>query len=162
MTFTKISGLAALFLSLASCSTSYQAAGFGGGYSEIITSSDSYFVTFRGNSYTTDETVMKYALMRASELALENGYRYFTVLSSTDQTRSVNYVNTQENTSSAATTSSYSKSSKKSSVQESSSFSTYSGVIRKPGLTLQVKCFREKPEILDVIDAEYYLVKNKE
>ncbi len=161
MKIRKFLGLAILGFFLVSCSTSYQAAGFGGGYSEIITSSDSYLVTFRGNGYTTDETVMKYALMRASELTLEHGYRYFTVLSSTDQSRMINYVDTYENTSAAANASAR-PSSSKASVQESSSTSTYSGVIRKPGLTLKVKCFNEKPHFLDAIDAEYYLKKNKE
>lgn len=161
MKLTKISGFAFFCLTLASCSTGYQVAGFNGGYSEIITSSDSYLVTFRGNGCTTDETVMKYALMRASELAIQHGYRYFTVLSSTDQSRMINYVDTYENTSAAAKSSSRTSSSK-ADVQESSSTSTYSGVIRKPGLTLKVKCFKEKPHLLDAIDAEYYLDQNRE
>lgn len=42
----------------------------------------------------------------------------------------------------------------------SSSSSTYSGEICKPGITIGIKCFRVQPKDLNVIDAQYYLEKN--
>lgn len=139
-------------LILASCGTSYHSAGLGGGYSEIVTSTDSFLVTFKGNGYTSDEKVLKYALQRASELTLQNGYRYFAVLSSMDQTRFAGHSNTRENVPGSANAHSW--------LDGSISSSTYSEVIHKPGLTLGIKCFQDKPEDLEVIDAQYYLEKN--
>lgn len=148
-----------LFLVLTSCVTSYHSAGLTGGYSEIITSTDSFLVTFKGNGFTSNEKVIQYALKRASELAIHNGYRYFVLTSSIDQTRSIGYSNTQGNISGVANGYSYSNSSN-AYLKGSSSSSTYSGVIRKPGVTIGIKCFRDKPKDLDVIDALYYLEKN--
>ncbi len=144
---------------LASCATGYHANGFGGGYSEIITGSDSFIVTFRGNGYTSSEKVMKYSLRRAAELTIENGYTYFAVLSSADRTRSSFYSNTQGNANGAINTYKYSNSTN-SHLNASGSSSTYSGVISKPGLTIEIKCFKKKPSGLEVIDAEYYLANN--
>lgn len=140
-----------LVLLLGSCATSYHSTGlFGGGYSEILTSANSFLVTFKGNGYTSDEKVLEYTLKRASELTLQNGYRYFAVLSSTDQTRSTGYVNTRKNSS---------DSSHLYGLNEPTSSSTY-GEIRRPGLTLGIKCFKDKPADFEVIDAQYYLEKN--
>ncbi|HSX11744.1 MAG TPA: hypothetical protein VLF94_08525 [Chlamydiales bacterium] len=147
-------------LLLVSCSTSYQSAGFfGGGYSEIITANDSFLVTFKGNGYTSQEKVIKYALMRASELTLQNGYKYFAVVSSMDQTRVTEYSNTSKNVSGSASTYESSRSSS-SYLNGYGSSSTYSGTIQRPGLTLKIKCYHTEPSDTEVINAEYYLAKN--
>jgi hypothetical protein len=78
-----------LLLFLTSCATNYHPVGFfGDGYSEIVMNTDSFLVTFKGNSHTSSETTMRFALLRASELTLSNGYKYFTVISSQDQSSS--------------------------------------------------------------------------
>ncbi len=160
MAISRILGLFAIIFSLGSCSTTYHSAGWlGKGYSEIVTSQDSYLVTFKGNGFTSDEKVMKCALRRAAELTIQNGYKYFAVVSSADRTRSIGYSNTQGNLSGSANTYSYSNSSH-SYLSGSGSSSTYSGVIRKPGISMQIKCFNDKPEYMDVIDAKYYLEMN--
>lgn len=64
---------------LAAACTSYQPAGLSGGFSETRLSATSYQVQFRGNSYTSSARVEKFMLRRAAELALENGFRYFTL-----------------------------------------------------------------------------------
>lgn len=68
---------------LAACATAtpYQAAGTNGyaGYSSQKIENNRYQVTFSGNSLTNQETVETYLLHRAAELAVENGYDYFTV-----------------------------------------------------------------------------------
>jgi len=63
---------------LSGCATSYKALGFNGGYSKIKTTPDSFIVIFKGNEFTSQEKVMQYALKRASELAIQNGYSYFS------------------------------------------------------------------------------------
>jgi hypothetical protein len=68
-----------LALLISSACTSYQPAGLSGGFSETRLSQTSFQVHFRGNSYTSAARVEKFMLRRGAELALENGYRYFTI-----------------------------------------------------------------------------------
>jgi hypothetical protein len=65
-----------------SSSTVYQPAEKRGGYgyTETELSSDRYRVTFTGNSITDKETVNDYAMLRASELTLQNGYNWFQIV----------------------------------------------------------------------------------
>ncbi|VHO00850.1 hypothetical protein [Candidatus Rhabdochlamydia sp. T3358] len=144
----------AAFLILSGCATSYKALGFNGGYSEIKTTPDSFMVTFKGNEFTSQEKVMQYALRRASELTIQNGYKYFSVSSSTDRTKSYNYLKTNKNTSGSLDTN-FSNIR----LNEQGSSSTYSGTIMEPKLVLEIKCFKEKTSS-NLIDAEYFLQNN--
>lgn len=47
------------------------------GYTETRLTENRYRVTFTGNSLTPRESVQDYALLRAAELTLENGYDWF-------------------------------------------------------------------------------------
>lgn len=148
----------AILLFLTSCATSYHREGlFGDGYSEIITNPDSFIVTFKGNAQTSPETALRYALLRASELTLNHGYNYFVVISSTDRSSSYNYTTTHTDASASANAKSA-----KTTAQESSSTTTYSGVVVKPATSMQIKCFVEKPVAEDAIDAQFYWRTNKE
>jgi hypothetical protein len=149
-------------LFLTSCATGYHSQGFlGGGYSEIITSPDTFIVTFKGNGYTSHERALRYVLLRASELTIKNGYKYFVVVSSIDQTSTCNYSSTHANLSGSANTYTYSNHTS-TQAKGSGSSSTYSGIIVKPGTTIRIKCYREKPQIDDAIEAEFYWNANKE
>ncbi|MGL5264341.1 MAG: CC0125/CC1285 family lipoprotein [Candidatus Rhabdochlamydia sp.] len=156
--FTTFSILTAAFLLLSGCATSYKALGFNGGYSEIRKTPDSFMVTFTGNGYTSQEKVMQYALRRASELTLQNGYKYFSVISSTDQTKSHNYSTTNRNTSGSLHTQNY-LNSNNAILNGYDSSSTYSGTITAPKLLLEIQCFNEKISP-NVIDAAYFLQNN--
>jgi len=90
---------------------------------------------------------MQYALRRASELTIQNGYKYFSAISLTDRTKSYNYLKTNKNTSGSLDTN-FSNIR----LNEQGSSSTYSGTIMEPKLTLEIKCFKEK--------AEYFLQNN--
>ena len=68
-----------LALLISGACTSYQPAGWSGGFSETRLSATSFQVHFRGNSYTSAARVEKFMLRRGAELALENGFRYFTI-----------------------------------------------------------------------------------
>lgn len=65
---------------LVGCATPYQPSGFSGGYTEMAYGNDIYFVAFRGNGFTSSETVQGYALRRAAELTINKGYKYFIVI----------------------------------------------------------------------------------
>lgn len=76
---------AALALTLAACATAvgtaYAPAGKSGyGYSETRIEDGRYRVTFAGDGATPVTVVEDYALLRAADLALENGYDWFRVV----------------------------------------------------------------------------------
>ena len=68
-----------------SCSTPYQSMGFTGGYTETQLSKNVWKVRTDGNAFTSQTVINNYALLRASELTLKKGYKYFAVISE-DQT----------------------------------------------------------------------------
>ena len=149
-------------LCLTSCATSYQKQGlFGYGYSEIVTNPDSFIVTFKGNGHTSQERALRYVLLRASELTIKNDYKYFVVVSSIDQTSSYLYSNTQTDASGSASTYAYSNYAN-TQVKGSGSSTTYSGMVVKPGTSIRIKCYKEKPPTDDCIDAAFYWNANQE
>jgi hypothetical protein len=51
-----------------SCATPYQPKGFRGGYTDFEPQSGIYFVSFRGNGFTSRDTVIRYWHQRCSEI----------------------------------------------------------------------------------------------
>jgi len=66
-------------LFLFGCSTPYRKNTGSGGYSEFRIAENKFAITFQGNSYTTHESVYKYAMLRAATIALRHGYPYFSI-----------------------------------------------------------------------------------
>lgn len=160
-------------LLVSACSTKYQQKGwFGDGYSEIITNPDTFIVNFSGNSSTSHEKVLQYALLRASELTLERGYNYFVVTRSEDRTSSYEYTETRHRES--ASTDADLKSKKKNSSspevkqkaharhEETGSSTSYTRAVVTPRINLHVKCFKEKPASGEIYDAAFFWNANKE
>lgn len=81
--------LAMAFL-LWSCATSYEQAGyFGEGYQDFRIDSNTFSVSFTGNSDTPKQTVEVYLLYRCAELTRDAGYDYFVIADqSTESTSS--------------------------------------------------------------------------
>src|SRR5271163_5027612 len=69
---------AVLFLS--GCATAYQPDGVSGGYSDQRTDGDTAQVSFRGNLFSTPETLHSYLLRRCADVTLQNGYNYFVLV----------------------------------------------------------------------------------
>lgn len=67
--------------SLSSCATSYQSFGLTGGYKQIQESEDTWRIRVDGNSYTSQERIAEFTSRRCAEIALENGKRYYQVVS---------------------------------------------------------------------------------
>jgi hypothetical protein len=73
--------LIAIVALLAGCATVYQKEGFfTNGFSEKRVEESIFTVTFRANEHTPADTVVQYALKRASDTALKHGYRYFVII----------------------------------------------------------------------------------
>lgn len=114
-----------------SCSTGYHSLGvFTTGYNNIRFAKDGFTVTFRANKYTTPEDVRKFALRRASELTLENGFAYFEIISEKDISDKVH-----------VTTSSTMKS------------------VVKPAIELVIRCFTDEKDF-SRINAKEFLQYN--
>lgn len=68
-----------VFLTACATQTEYKPAADRGeyGYTDTQLAENRYRVTFTGNTMTPKETVQDYALLRAAELTLQNGYDWF-------------------------------------------------------------------------------------
>lgn len=113
-----------------SCSTRYHSLGlFTTGYNNIRFAKDGFTITFRANKYTTSEDVRKFALRRASELAIQNGFTCFQIVSEKDISDTVHI-----------TTSSKTK------------------LVVSPGLEIVIRCFKDKsdPHSIDAKEFLYY------
>lgn len=77
----KFTILSIICIAISGCSTAYKSEGFTGGYSEKQLAEDIYSIGFKGNAYTSKDTVNEYLLRRGAELTVKNGYKYFAILS---------------------------------------------------------------------------------
>ncbi len=68
-----------MIIFLSSCATSYHRKSFTGGYSEIRIREDVFKVLFKGNSRTSMERAVDFALLRSAVLTLRSGYKYFVI-----------------------------------------------------------------------------------
>lgn len=114
-------------LALASCATPYQEMGFLGGVQAVQITHDTFQITARGNGYTDPDTIQRFALRKAAETTLANGYDYFAVGGEADRSRS------------SMVTSGYASGGR----GWASGFSTTSNIF-KPGQTVLIKAFKGK------------------
>lgn len=89
MTLTRQLCALALLVGLAACTspTPYRAATDDTGYRDQQIETNRFRVSFTGNSATPLNRVQDYALYRAAELTVANGYDYFKVASRSTDTR---------------------------------------------------------------------------
>lgn len=82
---------------ISSCATTYKRAGNpdGVGYYDSLLQKNMYEVTFNGNSDISSTTAQDYALLRAAEICIENGYKTFDIVNSKDnsKTETGGYIN---------------------------------------------------------------------
>jgi len=89
--FTLCTLLLIVCFTLSACATSYSSSGVGGGYSDTKLSPDMFRVKFNGNGYTTPDRAQDFALLRAADLTLTNGYSYFAVINESNQVSHESY-----------------------------------------------------------------------
>ena len=109
---------------------------FGRQYSEIKLSPDTFVVNIRATSTTTAEQAYSGLLTRASELTLNNGYKYFVVTENADKSDYVNHT-------------------------AANIFSSSTHAKRIPHTQMTIKCYAEKPSVENVIEANFFLENKK-
>jgi hypothetical protein len=138
------------------CATPYKSSGFMGGFSETRLAEDVFRVNFRGNGYTSPERTQDFAMLRAAELAQENGFKYFAII---DESASTD-VSTFTTSGSAQTTGSASIYGRSGSYYGNySERTTYTPpqthFVFKPRSGLLMRCFAEKPDGIYVLEAAF-------
>ena len=78
----KIFASALFFFFITSCATSYQPQAWTGGYSELQINENTWKVTFQGNGYTSKTRAENFAMRRAAEITLREGYTHFLITDS--------------------------------------------------------------------------------
>ena len=137
---------------MAACATAYQSSGFAGGFKDTQLAPDVFRVSFSGNSFTSNDRVQDFALLRAAELTLGNNAMYFAVMSTADQSRTDTYVSpgsayTTGTASAYGNTASYSGTTTYTAPQMHTYF--------KPGVGMMIRTFQIKPEGSFAFDANF-------
>ena len=73
--------LLVLAIVISGCASGYHPETWTGGYSDTQIAADKFRVSFQGNAGTKPGRVLDLAMLRCAERTLENGHRYFVVLS---------------------------------------------------------------------------------
>jgi hypothetical protein len=141
---------------LAGCATPYQQSGYLGGYSETQLTPDTFRVFFKGNQYTSEERAKDFTLLRAADITITNGFKYFAVMDSSYKEK-IDTVTTGGSSYTSGTDNLYGSNGM---YQGSySSTTTYNPpqteYISKPRSDLLFKCFADKPDNADIFDAEF-------
>ena len=72
--------LVLMVFGIVGCTTPYQSKGITGGYTETQISENVWKVSAAGNRFTSSPKLNDYALLRASQLTTNKGYKYFVVV----------------------------------------------------------------------------------
>lgn len=146
-----------LAVMLSGCATTYHKRSYTGGYSETQLGENIFKVLFIGNGYTSRERATDFSLLRSSELALENGFKYFIIVDSQEYTKRNSFTTptTSQTTGSAYVTGNY--------ISGKATTKTTGGqtyVISKPRSTNTIVCFKEKPVVSGVVYEAEFVAKS--
>ena len=64
------------------CATAYQKTGISGGYFEAQLDKNVFTIQFDGNGYTSTAKATDFTLLRSAEVAMEHGFKYFSIVDS--------------------------------------------------------------------------------
>ena len=142
--------LLALIIAVSGCATPYAPRGFWGqGYTDMKLQDNIFRISFAGNAATEAERAHNFSLLRAAEVTIENGYKYFIVSEG----------GTKIETSTHTTPLSSNTRGYVDGFGNVSATTTYSGgqtfTYNKPTNSITIQCFRDKPETSNLVyDAE--------
>ncbi len=132
--------IASFPLLLNSCATPYQSgvgSGVGGhGFRQV--GADQFIVEFKGNGFTKPQRALDFARLRAAELTLEYGYRYFAVIGEQDRS-STSYVDMPSTSTTTGNVNSFGG-------FNATTVTTHNQVpVHKPGVNLVIRTFKTRP-----------------
>jgi hypothetical protein len=134
------------------CATSYHSSGFTGGFRDTRLAPDLFRVSFQGNGYTSPDRAQDLSLLRAADLAVENGFSYFAVVDENNSMRTQTF----ESAGHARTTGTATLYGRNATY---SSYTTYAPgqkfTFYKPSTGLLVQCFKTKPADIFTFDAAF-------
>jgi hypothetical protein len=150
--------LVVFFVSIFSgCATAYKREGFTGGFSETQLGENVFQVSFRGNGFSSRTRASDFALLRSSEITLENGFRYFIITDSEKYSKKSSYKTpTRSHTTGRAH--SYGNYSYGSAKTKTYGGQTYK--ISKPRANNTIVCFEEKPNIVGAVFDATFIVSS--
>lgn len=119
-------------------------------FTETVSGS-TFKVTFCGNAYMSQKEAEKYAMQRACELALHNGFNYFVVLEKDDNSEACALRDSPP--------SSYSGDEEGTLKRGNPSASYGAETMLRPNLALKISCYKSNPPE-GAIDARKYLDEN--
>ncbi len=120
------------------CASMYSPKGMFNGYSDVQLGKDMFQISFQGDGYDSRERVSDFALLRSAEVALENGFSYFIVGITADNSSSANFTTPQTTQHNATVTG-------KTISGSSTSYGGQSMFFEYPNTTHTIQCFKEKP-----------------
>ena len=141
------------------CATAYQPTGLGGGYSDTHLAPDLFRVVFHGNQYTAPDRVQDFALLRASELALQNGFTCFALIDESNTVTSSTF-NTPAHAN--ATGSGYINGNSVTFEENTTYYPSQTYTFYKPNTGLLIKAFKSKPDRIFTFDAGFLQQSLKE
>lgn len=65
---------------MAGCATGYHSSGVTGGYQDTKIQEGMYRISFQGNGASGEQRSADFSMLRASEVALADGFQYFVIL----------------------------------------------------------------------------------
>jgi len=139
-----------------------------GGYTDTLLAPDVFRVVFRGNGYTSAERAQDFALLRASELSIQQGFTCFAIIDEQNST-SISSFTTPGHADTTAYGTGYSSgniylnpyggSYSGSSSAYMNASTTYTPpqtyVFYKPQTGFLIRAFRSKPDGIFTFDAEF-------
>lgn len=139
------------------CATDYQKRGFSGGYDETQLGENIFQVSFRGNGYTSGERAADFALLRAAEVTIENGFRFF-ILADKEQGASVSSYTTP--TYSNTTASAYGYGNMAYGQAHTMTYGGQTHFVSKPRMRNTIVCFKEKPDVNALVFDAVFVAKS--
>ena len=142
------------------CATGYHGQGFTGGYSDMKLQDNIFKVSFKGNGYSSMERAGDFALLRSSEVTIENGYKYFIVLETNSYVKTAT-ISTPVTAETTGSVNMYGNTGSYNATTYYSGGETYH--IRKPATNMTIECFQDKPVNVNgmIYDAEQIRINIK-
>jgi hypothetical protein len=134
------------------CATPYASESFLGGYDEVRLSENVFRVSFSGNGYTSSKRATNLCMLRCAELALINGFKYFSLIDSSKDVSKSSFT-TPSTSVTSGTYHQYGSGGSLNAVTTNYGGQTYH--VSKPSSNNTIVCYKIKPSNQLVYEAQF-------